>query len=138
MASNLDIERFSARMGMNLVLTRVSGIFRSSTSFPCYDSFSAPKGARKCLSPNISISWIERGLFRVKATSGNTHLGGDDFDLAIIAVANSVRTRCLDLLKGFATLGCPKLDGSCYNYFVVRVFLKSSIASLIPHFGGYQ
>ena len=32
-----------------------------------------------------------------------------------IAVANSARTRCLDLLKGFATLGCPKLDSSCYR-----------------------
>ena len=26
----------------------------------------------------------QRGLFRVKATNGDTHLGGDDFDLAII------------------------------------------------------
>jgi hypothetical protein len=51
MASNLDIERFLARMSMNLVFTRVSGIFRSLTSFPCYEAFSAPKGARKCLSP---------------------------------------------------------------------------------------
>ncbi|MFK0729900.1 MAG: Hsp70 family protein [Gloeotrichia echinulata HAB0833] len=34
---------------------------------------------------DISILRIERGLFRVKATSGDTHLGGDDFDLAIVA-----------------------------------------------------
>jgi molecular chaperone DnaK len=33
---------------------------------------------------DISILRIERGLFRVKATSGDTHLGGDDFDLAIL------------------------------------------------------
>jgi molecular chaperone DnaK len=33
---------------------------------------------------DLSILRIERGLFRVKATSGNTHLGGDDFDLAIV------------------------------------------------------
>jgi molecular chaperone DnaK len=33
---------------------------------------------------DISILRIERGLFRVKATSGDTHLGGDDFDLAIV------------------------------------------------------
>jgi hypothetical protein len=55
MASNLDIERFLARMSMNLVFTRVSGIFRSLTSFPCYEAFSAPKGARKCLSPTRRI-----------------------------------------------------------------------------------
>jgi molecular chaperone DnaK len=30
------------------------------------------------------ISGIEGGLFRVKATSGDTHLGGDDFDWAIV------------------------------------------------------
>ncbi|WP_041779893.1 Hsp70 family protein [Allocoleopsis franciscana] len=33
---------------------------------------------------DISILRIERGLFRVKATSGDTHLGGDDFDLAMV------------------------------------------------------
>jgi molecular chaperone DnaK len=33
---------------------------------------------------DISILRIERGLFRVKATNGDTHLGGDDFDMAIM------------------------------------------------------
>jgi len=33
---------------------------------------------------DISILRIEHGLFRVKATRGDTHLGGDDFDLAIV------------------------------------------------------
>ncbi|MEP0855623.1 restriction endonuclease [Trichocoleus sp. DQ-U1] len=51
MASNLDREGLSARKSINPVFTRVSGIFWSSTSFPCSERFSAPKGARKCLSP---------------------------------------------------------------------------------------
>ncbi len=51
MASNLDAEGILARMGINLVLTRVSGIFRASTSFAYPERFSAPLGARKCLSP---------------------------------------------------------------------------------------
>ncbi|MCF2151454.1 Hsp70 family protein [Desmonostoc muscorum LEGE 12446] len=34
---------------------------------------------------DISILRIEHGLFRVKATSGDTHLGGDDLDLAIMS-----------------------------------------------------
>ncbi|MGI2904834.1 Hsp70 family protein [Tolypothrix sp. VBCCA 56010] len=34
---------------------------------------------------DISILRIEKGLFRVKATSGDTHLGGDDLDLAIMS-----------------------------------------------------
>lgn len=38
-----------------------------------------------CGTFDISILRIERGLFRVKATSGDTHLGGDDFDLAIVS-----------------------------------------------------
>jgi molecular chaperone DnaK len=33
---------------------------------------------------DISILRIERGLFRVKATNGDTHLGGDDFDMAVM------------------------------------------------------
>ncbi len=33
---------------------------------------------------DISILRIEHGLFRVKATGGDTHLGGDDIDLAIV------------------------------------------------------
>ena len=51
MASNPDIEVLSARFCINLVFTRVSSIFRSLTSFPYPERFSAPKGARKCLSP---------------------------------------------------------------------------------------
>jgi hypothetical protein len=51
MASNLDRERLLAQIDINLVLTRVSGIFRSSTSFRCYETFSAPLEDRKCLSP---------------------------------------------------------------------------------------
>jgi molecular chaperone DnaK len=33
---------------------------------------------------DVSILRIEHGIFRVKSTSGDTHLGGDDFDLAIV------------------------------------------------------
>lgn len=56
MASNLDRERLLARICINLVLTRVSGIFRALTSFAYSQRFSAPLGARKCLSPNIALS----------------------------------------------------------------------------------
>ncbi len=33
---------------------------------------------------DVSILRIEHGVFRVRSTSGDTHLGGDDFDLAIV------------------------------------------------------
>jgi hypothetical protein len=51
MALNLARERLLARIGINLVFTRVACMFMASTSFPCSEGFSAPLGARKCLSP---------------------------------------------------------------------------------------
>jgi molecular chaperone DnaK len=33
---------------------------------------------------DISILWIDRGYFKVRATYGDTHLGGDDFDKKIV------------------------------------------------------
>jgi hypothetical protein len=51
MASKLDREGVLARMGINVVPTRVSAIFMASTSFAYPERFSAPLGARKCLSP---------------------------------------------------------------------------------------
>lgn len=33
---------------------------------------------------DVSILRIEHGVFRVRSTKGDTHLGGDDFDLAIV------------------------------------------------------
>ncbi len=33
---------------------------------------------------DLSILSVKQGLFRVKVTAGDTHLGGDDFDIAII------------------------------------------------------
>jgi len=50
MDSNPDREVFSARFCINLIFTRVSGVYRSSTYFPYPESFSAPLGAIKCLS----------------------------------------------------------------------------------------
>ncbi len=50
---------------------------------------------------DVSILAIEDGVFRVLSTSGDTHLGGDDFDRALVAVAlkelsHSVDPRKLD------------------------------------------
>jgi hypothetical protein len=42
-------------MGINRVVTKVSGIFRASTSFAYPERFSAPLGAKKCLSPDINL-----------------------------------------------------------------------------------
>ncbi len=55
MASNLDTQGLLARIGINLVLTRVSGMFRAATSFAYPERFSAPLGARKYLSPDSGV-----------------------------------------------------------------------------------
>jgi L1 cell adhesion molecule like protein len=33
---------------------------------------------------DVSLLTIEEGIFEVKATNGNTHLGGEDFDNRIV------------------------------------------------------
>lgn len=33
---------------------------------------------------DVSILAIEEGIFEVKATNGNTHLGGEDFDMKMV------------------------------------------------------
>jgi len=65
MASSPDRERLLAQKGINLVLTRVSGIFRASTSLAYPDRFSAPLGARKRLSPTIKYGDIQNGSIRL-------------------------------------------------------------------------
>jgi molecular chaperone HscA len=39
---------------------------------------------------DVSILSLEKGVFEVKATAGDTALGGDDFDLALVEYASSV------------------------------------------------
>eukprot|EP00124_Ichthyophonus_hoferi_P002252 Ihof_evm4s146 gene=Ihof_evmTU4s146 len=54
---------------------------------------------------DISILEIQKGVFEVKATNGDTFLGGEDFDKAILdhLVADFKRTDGIDLTKdGFA------------------------------------
>jgi len=63
MASNPELERLLARIGINIVCTKVSGVFRSSTCFACPDRFSAPLWALKCLSP-VSPCQADKNLCR--------------------------------------------------------------------------
>lgn len=38
---------------------------------------------------DVSLLTIEEGLFEVKATSGDTHLGGEDFDNKLVEYCSS-------------------------------------------------
>ncbi len=44
--------------------------------------------------PQVSLLAIDEGIFEVKATSGDTHLGGEDFDNRMVAHFVQVRHRC--------------------------------------------
>ena len=52
---NPDREVLSAQMYTKSAFTRVSDVLRSSTSFSDPENFSAPLGARKCLSPTTKF-----------------------------------------------------------------------------------
>src|SRR5207248_558346 len=54
---------------------------------------------------DISILKLHEGIFEVIATGGDTHLGGDDIDNVLIAVA-------LDDIRGDAELGAADLAAS--------------------------
>jgi hypothetical protein len=73
MASKLDTERLLVQMSINLVLARVSGIFRASTSFAYPERFSALLGARNCLSP--ASTKPPSNYFSIYPTIAATHIG---------------------------------------------------------------
>jgi heat shock protein 1/8 len=43
----------------------------------------------------VSLLTIEEGVFEVKATSGDTHLGGEDFDNRMVRKIHIHQDRCL-------------------------------------------
>jgi hypothetical protein len=65
------------------------------------------------------LEGVERFLERWQGSSGNERANYQLF-FTDIAVAKAVRTSCLNALKGFATLECPKLNGGCYNFCYCR------------------
>ena len=48
---------------------------------------------------DVSVLAIEEGIFEVKATAGNTHLGGEDFDNRMVDYFLQVRLDFLSLYK---------------------------------------
>ena len=42
---------------------------------------------------DVSLLTIEEGIFEVKATAGDTHLGGEDFDNRLVSFFVQVRCR---------------------------------------------
>ena len=72
---------------------------------------------------DVSLLTIEEGIFEVKATAGDTHLGGEDFDNRLVAHCIAVGSRANVLVHSAthilesgstgiqpccaATVGCP-------------------------------
>ena len=55
---------------------------------------------------DVSLLVIERGIFEVKATNGNTHLGGEDFDVKMVnfCVDDFKRKTGIDISKNSRAL----------------------------------
>ncbi len=49
---------------------------------------------------DCSILFIEDGVFEVKSTAGDTHLGGEDFDSALVQVCSKRARRGLGTSDG--------------------------------------
>ena len=47
----------------------------------------------------VSLLTIEEGIFEVKSTAGDTHLGGEDFDNRLVNFFTQVRELLLQLLR---------------------------------------
>jgi heat shock protein 1/8 len=50
----------------------------ASSTMPTFNLISST------LLSNVSLLTIEEGIFEVKATAGDTHLGGEDFDNCLV------------------------------------------------------
>lgn len=48
---------------------------------------------------DVSLLTIEDGIFEVKATAGDTHLGGEDFDNKLVeyCAAHFLKTKSVDI-----------------------------------------
>ena len=64
---------------------------------------------------------IEDGIFEVKATNGDTHLGGEDFDNRIVlSAAHQSEIECETLADGedySCTLSRAKFEELCIDLF---------------------
>ena len=69
----------------------------------------------------MSLLTIEDGIFEVKSTAGDTHLGGEDFDNRLVSHFQQVRTcRRLASLRGTpvaTALFCIPLPRRCCDMY---------------------
>lgn len=80
---------------------------------------------------DISLLTITDGLFEVKASVGNTHLGGIDFDSRIISYCINYFKRLykIDKLSNLSSLSYQKLKRACENAKkILSVSVKTVIA----------
>jgi molecular chaperone DnaK len=91
---------------------------------------------------DISILELDNGIFQVLATSGNTHLGGDDLDEALIAdcrlpiPAWQMRELVIDAKHRLSTetsvrLDAPFVDGQNLTYELTREELEKIARPII-------
>ena len=63
----------------------------------------------------VSLLTIEEGIFEVKSTAGDTHLGGEDFDNRLVNFFTQVREQLLHVAAPHLTC-CPgHVDSTCWR-----------------------
>jgi L1 cell adhesion molecule like protein len=66
---------------------------------------------------DVSLLTIEEGIFEVKATAGDTHLGGEDFDNRLVnffvQVCVALRLTCADMAPCLDCCTPERLAWSC-------------------------
>ncbi|CAF3541070.1 unnamed protein product [Rotaria sordida] len=74
---------------------------------------------------NVSVLKIEEGIFEVKSTAGNTHLGGEDFDNQMVAyfMQEFKRKHGKDLLQNKRAI--QRLRTACESAKVSSFLIKS-------------
>jgi hypothetical protein len=89
---------------------------------------------------DVSLLSIDDGIFEVKATAGDTHLGGEDFDNRLVNHFVQVRQRALAQLAVHSSRhsGLVSLPHDVIGRRVLCGVMSSSLSFLHYHFKGVR
>jgi Hsp70 protein len=91
--------------------------------------------AALCLRWQVSLLTIEEGIFEVKSTAGDTHLGGEDFDNRLVNFFTQVRCPLLHAAPSLIAC-CPRLVdahfGNCLCMLMCLCLLLGLVMLVAP------
>jgi hypothetical protein len=74
---------------------------------------------------DVSLLTIESGIFEVKATAGDTHLGGEDFDNRMVCLLHCTVLHCITCPPGVV------MSWRCCNEHDAAVVVASGCGTLL-------